>query len=188
VLGTQASLDLPALGTNPLKKNLLLEFDWFNDDSLNFGATVCGTHSHRSDATQVGRVETVFANANVPNPDGTTGIDVISDFGQGGAFTGGIVVNDADGILPDNFDPDDNDFDALKATNFAANRNGFFHYVVSVHQYINSANRFSCGVVRPSPNARARRAVRGRRGRSTHQESDVAWRESRRARPREELA
>ncbi len=54
VLGTLAGLDLPAMGTNPLRKDLLLEYDWF-DDSID-----CGTHSHRPNATVIAMVTTRF--------------------------------------------------------------------------------------------------------------------------------
>ena len=93
VLGTTAGLDLPAMGTNPLRKNILLEYDWF-DDSLE-----CGAHSHRPSAAALEKVRAAYAAAPVSNPDGSTGIFVIQDYGQGGAFTGGNWVADANGVL-----------------------------------------------------------------------------------------
>ena len=43
-LGTLDGLYLPGFGTNPLKKNILIEFDWFDD------TTNCSAHSHRPTA------------------------------------------------------------------------------------------------------------------------------------------
>lgn len=127
VLGTLAGLNLPAMGTSPLKRNILLEFDWFDD------AGECGAHSHRPTATAINGHEAAFANAPTANPDGTTGIDVISDYGQGGAFTGGNQIADADGVIAGGVFGAD--YTSYKAANFAANRNDYFHYVLMPHRY-----------------------------------------------------
>ncbi len=130
VLGTSAGLDLPALGANPLRKTLALEFDWFDDNSE---PGVCGAHSHRPTATMVSKVVTAYGTAPVPNPDGSTGISVIADYGQGGAFTGGNLIADADGVIAGFVGG--TDYTAYKNANFAANRAGIFHYVLMPHRY-----------------------------------------------------
>jgi hypothetical protein len=125
VLGTLAGLNLPAMGTNPLKQNILLEYDWMND------STGCGSHSHRPTAAMVNLVTASFASAPVNNPDGTTGIVAIHDYGQGGAFTGGNLMagtNITGGV-------NGADFQNKKNNNFASNRNGYFHYVINPHVY-----------------------------------------------------
>ncbi|MEQ9400562.1 MAG: putative Ig domain-containing protein, partial [Longimicrobiales bacterium] len=127
VLGTTAGLDLPAMGTNPLKKNILLEYDWFDD------AIATGAHSHRPNANVVSKVTTMFANSPVTNPDGTTGVTVLHDYGQGGAFTGGTLIADADGVLTG--DIASQEYADLLAANFATNRNGYFHWVLMPHTY-----------------------------------------------------
>ena len=127
VLGTLAGLDLPAMGVSPLKKNILLEYDWF-DDSLD-----CAAHSHRPTLAQITAVTTAFANSPVTNPDGTTGITMIHDYGQGGAFTNGNLINDADGVLVGGVS--NTEFLNHKTANFDNNRNGYFHYVVLAHRY-----------------------------------------------------
>ena len=135
VLGTTAGLNLPAMGTKPTKRNILLEFDWFND---NAEPGVCASHSHQPTATAISKVVASFASSPVTNPDGTTGVAVISDYGQGGAFTGGNLIADADGVIAGGVS--DADFAAAKAANFAANRNGYFHYVLNPHRYGTSSN------------------------------------------------
>jgi hypothetical protein len=94
VLGTTGGLDLLALGASPLRKDILVEYDWF-DDSLEF----CGAHSHRPTAATVAMVSSTFNSAPVLNPDGSSGINFIHDYGQGGLFTGGNLIVDANGIL-----------------------------------------------------------------------------------------
>ncbi|HYO93692.1 MAG TPA: carbohydrate-binding protein [Polyangiaceae bacterium] len=127
-LGTSAGLNLPAMGTNPLRKNILIEHDWFED------ARGCAAHSHRPNPTVVQAVSAVFAASPVRNPDGTTGVTIIHDYGQGGAFTGGNRVPDADGVLTDP-EPPGPEMRAHRANHFAANRQGYFHYNLHVHHY-----------------------------------------------------
>jgi len=127
VLGTLAGLDLPGMGTNPLRKDLLLEYDWF-DDSID-----CGSHSHRPTSITISRASTAFSNSPVTNPGVATGVNLISDYGQGGLFTGGNLIVDADGVIAGGVDG--SDFLNYKAANFAANRNGYFHYVLLPHRY-----------------------------------------------------
>lgn len=135
-LGTAAGLNLPALGTAPLKKDLLFEFDWFKDNAQ---PTICGSHSHRPTATMLARVSTAFANAPVANPDGTRGVHVVADFGQGGAFTGGNLVPDTDGVIAGGVSGAD--FAAIKNSHFATARRGYFHYTLMPHFYnTNSAS------------------------------------------------
>ena len=130
VLGTLAGLDLPALGVNPLKKNMLLEYDWF-DDNLDSGT--CAAHSHQPTAAAIARFTASFANSPVTNPDGSTGITVINDYGQGGVYTGGNLINDADGVLTGGVNH--SEFQAHKSANLSSNRNGYFHYVILPHRY-----------------------------------------------------
>jgi hypothetical protein len=127
VLGTAGGLDLPAMGTSPVHKDVLLEFDWFDD------ATECPQHSHRLRSTALDKVVQAFAAAPVSNPDGRSGVKIIGDFGQGGVFTGGNRVADADGIVGGPFF--DGEYTQYRAANFAANRQGYFHYVIMGHLY-----------------------------------------------------
>jgi hypothetical protein len=137
VLGTTGGLNLPALGANPNKKNILLEYDWMDD---NEDPAQCAVHSHRPTVAALNRLAAAFAASPVSNPDGTTGITLIQDYGQGGAFTGGNVVAHS-GLIAGSLS---GDFYAIKSANFAPNRNGFFHYVAMAHWY--TSNLGSSGV------------------------------------------
>lgn len=133
VLGTTGGLNLPGMGTSPVHKNILIEHDWFNDSKD------CNAHSHRPPAQTITGLAQAFASAPVSNPDKTTGIVVISDYGQGGLFTGGNLVADADGVLSG--DVIGAEYQNYKAANLAANRQGYFHYALHVHNYnVNSGS------------------------------------------------
>lgn len=132
VLGTTLGLDLPSLGVSPLHRDILLELDWF-DDALD-----CGPHTHRPTPQTIGIVSTAMAAAELPNPDGTTGIHVIADYGQGGMFTGGNQINDADGVLT--YGVGSPEYLGLKEGNLAVERQGYFHYVLLPHRYFTNSN------------------------------------------------
>jgi len=126
VFGSAGGLDLPALGVHPLRRDLLIEYDWFDD------ARDCGEHGHAPSADVLARVAAVFAASPVVNPDGSTGIHLIQDAGQGGALIGGNRVDGHDSVLPGGLD----DTHALiKQENFAAERQGYFHRVLLAHRY-----------------------------------------------------
>ncbi|MFT5260533.1 MAG: hypothetical protein ACI9J2_000442 [Saprospiraceae bacterium] len=127
VLGTVAGLNLPSMGVNPLRKNILLEYDWF-DDNLD-----CPSHSHRPTAAAIASYTAAMANAPNVNPDGSTGITAINDYGQGGVFTGGNFIDDVNGVLVGGVNQ--SEFGLYKAANFDALRNGYFHYVILPHHY-----------------------------------------------------
>jgi hypothetical protein len=127
VLGTLGGVDLPAMGTNPLHADLLMEFDWFNDSND------CAAHTHRPTAAAIARVTNAFAASTVSNPDGSTGVKLIADYGQGGPFTGGNLVADADGVIAGTVFGAD--FSNIKAAHFDSDRVGYFHYTLQPHRY-----------------------------------------------------
>ncbi len=126
-LGTTAGLNLPGMGTSPVHEDLLLEYDWFNDTND------CGWHSHKPTVAAINAFTAPFTNAPRSNPDGVNGINVINDYGQGGLFTGGNQIADADGVLIGGVGGAE--YLTKKAANFASNRNGYFHYVMLPHRY-----------------------------------------------------
>lgn len=127
VLGSSAGLNLPAFGVSPLRKDVLVEYDWF-DDSIS-----CGAHSHRPPSAVFAAVTAAFAGSPVGNPDGSTGINFVHDYGQGGVFTGGNFINDADGVLSGGVFSAE--FQDHRAANFDPLRRGYFHYTILPHRY-----------------------------------------------------
>ncbi|MEM8861270.1 MAG: hypothetical protein AAGD96_23330 [Chloroflexota bacterium] len=146
VLGTSNGLDLPSMGANPLRKTILIEYDWYDDSLENQGSCTNeadGFHSHRPTDAMITMVQLVYANAPVQNPDQSFGIDIIQDYGQGGIFTGGnLIAKNQNGLLPNNVKSDE--FQAIKAAHFDSNRSGYFHYTILAHQYTSLEN-FSSG-------------------------------------------
>lgn len=134
VMGTLDGLDLRALGANPLRRDLLVEYDWFEE------STDCAVHTHAPSAAALARIAAVYAAAPISNPDGSTGIHLIQDAGQGGVFTGGNRIQNADAILPGAFDTT---WSAIKAQNFDPKRAGVFHYVILAHRYYGANNNSS---------------------------------------------
>lgn len=126
VLGTETGLDLRALGAHPLRRDLLIEIDWFDSDYD------CGPHSQRPTEASIERVVAMFDAAPTPNADGSSGIHVIVDYGQGGAFTGGNRIDGYDAILPGFIDAT---FHEIKQANFDPARLGYFRYVMMPHRY-----------------------------------------------------
>ena len=126
VLGSRGGLDLPALGASPVHKDIFVEVDWYDD---NLG---CAAHSHRMTSAAVGVATPMFANAAVTNPDRTTGIRLHIDYGQGAPYNGGTLLTSADARITGGLD---GEFLTEKAAHFAANREGYFHYVISAHDF-----------------------------------------------------
>jgi len=128
VLGTKGGLNLLALGANPTHRDLLLEYDWF-EDSFECPAP----HDHRPTRAILDLVDAAFAKAPVMNPDKTRGIKVIHDYGQGGAFTGGGKVVNPTAVIKG--DVTKAAFKDFKRVGFASNRSGYFHWVLMGHRY-----------------------------------------------------
>ncbi len=121
---------MPAIGVNPRRKDVLIEHDWADD------STDCAAHTHKPTTFVLEQLRQAFANAPVPNPNGQTGINVISDIGQGGQLSGANLISIPNGTIQgDIFGAD---FANYKAANFVPSRLGYFHYAIHAHRY--SAN------------------------------------------------
>jgi hypothetical protein len=109
------TLDLAALGCNPLRKDILVEVDWMPD--------------HQLKPEIIDKIKSVFRSAPVLNPDGSRGINVHIDSNIGG----GQVITDFETI----------DFCSLQAVSegdfydfknnpayFSTDRFGVFHYCI----------------------------------------------------------
>jgi len=139
-------LDLLSLGANPLRKDLFVEADYLQ----------AATHTHAPTKDAVERMVTAFANAPVPNPDGTTGVQLHVDvgplYGSGGRFAvtgpngvvgtygdlgGGNGIAEAGNEIIDNFGfgkGPGTKVEDLKAANFSSLREPIFRYAIFGHQ------------------------------------------------------
>ena len=134
-LGTQSGLDLPAMGVDPRRKNILMEYDWFEDTLEPAASGPCATaggHSHQPTQATLDTLTVAFA-APVGNPDGSRGIDIVHDVGQGGVFSGGGRVPEGDGIIDGN--AAGVEFFQYYQQHFVLNRRGYFHYVLLPHRF-----------------------------------------------------
>jgi Tol biopolymer transport system component len=142
-------LDLPAMGADPMHKDIFLEIDHMTGHALSQAA--------------VEKVEAAFAAAPVSNPDDGSGVTLHVD--NGSTSTMNPLTGESWGALSDANTLahemvlgafaapgvyDWSAFDALKAANFSDARKRAFHYVVSGHQY-GAASNTSSGISRNSP-------------------------------------
>ena len=139
-------LDLPALGANPLRKDVFVETDYL----------AAPNHSHGPRKDAIDRIVASFANAPIANPDGTSGVqlhvDVGNLYGTGGFFSvvgpGGAVGTYGDfGGGNEIFEAGNEIIDAfvspkgpgvkfadLEAANYDLNRGLVFRYSIFGHQ------------------------------------------------------
>jgi len=137
-------LNLPALGANPMHKDIFLEIDYM-DCAVAGGDCAAGdTHSHRPKTAAIAAVVQAFANAPVMNPDGTTGINIHIDVSNAIAHQNALNINGlcfagGAGI---------GSFDAVKAdpANFGPNnpRRFAYHYVLFTHQQTSTTTSSGC--------------------------------------------
>lgn len=121
--GTPGALDLPALGAHPRRRDILLEMDWVQDNAG------CALHTHRPPVAAIEEVKAIFAAIPSINPDGTSGVNLIVDYGQGPPFTGGsLIAAPASG----NISMTELQQIYLPA-HFAINRRGYFRYSIHAH-------------------------------------------------------
>jgi len=117
------TVPLSQMGTSKWRKDILIEVDWM-------AAAVPQPSLWQ-------KVEQVFRDAPVLNPDGSRGVNVIIDRGQGGLFTqGGQALTNADCLTLTTPPASANgcatiaNFFTYKATNFSADRRSIFHYAL----------------------------------------------------------
>ncbi|HKQ98598.1 MAG TPA: Ig-like domain repeat protein, partial [Candidatus Polarisedimenticolia bacterium] len=136
-------LDLPAMGANPLHRDLFVETDWMERQRVCLVAACVPGDALEPQAAAVQALIAAFAAAPVPNPDGATGITLHLDAGPtsvmnpptgalwGARGRGGRVPLDALlGATDAAGNYDWTEFEAIKAAQFDAARRGVFRYVV----------------------------------------------------------
>ncbi|HEY3549309.1 MAG TPA: LamG domain-containing protein [Propionicimonas sp.] len=125
-------LDLPALGANPLHKDVFVEIDYM--DCAVAGGDCVAAHSHLPKTRAISIVTGAFNRAPVSNPDGTTGISLHVDVSNAERHSQSLRAETATAnvcdfehlYLPLKDDP----------ANFGTNnpRRFAYHYVLFAHQ------------------------------------------------------
>ncbi len=158
-------VDLPAMGADPLHKDIFVEIDAME----NWGACGdgwCQGHSHRPKPAAITLVVDAFDDAPVSNPDGSTGIHLHIDDGPDAPLTWGNAATwgalSAADSLPDQewLQPTDtvwdwSAFDTFKQTYFAPERRPIFHYALFVSNLGGDIARCTPGISRNDPAAEA---------------------------------
>ncbi len=132
-------VDLPTMGASPFHKDIFVENDWMP--------------GHKPSDAVLETIRQSFAAAPVKNPDGINGINLHSDIGQGGVFSGGNEVAYRENW--DAFGCESADiwaaFDEYKFKNFAPSRLDIFHYMIWSHNQC--ADNSSSGLARGIPSS-----------------------------------
>lgn len=118
-------VDLPAMGANPVHKDIFIEVDWMQDSLRN----------QQPSAAAINDVIQAFADAEVDNPDGTTGINLHVELSNPVPFD-------------EDLNPVWNDFDTIKKDNFNQARQKTHHYCIVGWRYDGG---FSSGISRGIP-------------------------------------
>ena len=113
VEGVTNGVNLHAFGVNPVRKDILIEMDYFPDFQL------------ENEAISI--VVDAFANAPTVNPDGSTGINLVIDVDD--ALPRRITERYSD------LNPSENQFDRVMRDYFTPNREGIFRYALVANQY-----------------------------------------------------
>ncbi len=145
--GVDVFVDLSAMGADPERKDIFVEIDYMVDQGICLPIIGClFGHSHQPKPEAIARIVEAFSNAPVPNPDGSTGINLHVDYGPDSVMnpvTGERWGNrsQANSLPHDNNlgskNPNGNynwtEFDDIKDSNFSPARAAVFHYCVFAH-------------------------------------------------------
>ncbi len=144
-------VDLPAMGADPLHKDIFVEVDWMGDPG--------DGHDHSPDPDAIQEIVDAFDNAPVSNPDGSTGIHLHVDSGPNAPLTWGTAATWGSLSDGDELTHQTNistcsgttlnwsGFDTIKNANFNEEREAIFHYNVWGHSMC-SANSGTSGISR----------------------------------------
>ncbi len=127
---------LAKYGTNPQHKDILIEYDWFvgayGQTTVNGEIVPCET-SMQLQGTDAAEIIQMFAASPVKNIDGKTGINLVLDYGQGGALVGGNAIADEDGAPGGGLGS--TQYLEQRKANFSAAREPYFHYILGTLVY-----------------------------------------------------
>lgn len=152
-------IDLPALGADPLHKDLFVEVDWMRKDDNKLGPiSLGGGYDRKPTASALNRLTTAFKQWPVPNPDGQQGIHLHLDGGPDtimNAVTGEKwgTKSRANSIVETKVATEWkwSDVDVLRTANVEKARRGIFHYVVYVDKLSCDDSGCTTGVSRGAP-------------------------------------
>ena len=132
----------PGERTSPNHRDIFVEIDSMDCSQPGGDCAAGDTHDHTPRAAAVRAAVQAFAGANVPNPDGTTGITLRVDLNQRIAHQNTLIIPNACFMGTPG-----TEFDAVKNANFGpANPRRFaFHYGVFAHMQTSTNTSSGCG-------------------------------------------
>jgi len=145
--GIDTFVDLPAMGADPLHKDIFVEVDYMVGETscIPFVDYCFSGHTHEPKFEAMQKVIYSFFLAPVPNPDGIDGINLHIDYGPQGIMNPVTLEHWGD-LSESNALPHDevigsagitgynwHDFKEIKKANFSKARAAFFHYAVFAH-------------------------------------------------------
>jgi hypothetical protein len=146
--GVDVFVDLPGMGADPLRKDIFVEIDYMvaEPGCFPFVHYCFSGHSHVPKPRAMEKAIYSFFLAPVPNPDGSTGINLHVDYGPHGIMNP-VTLETWGSRSQSNPLPHDeelgsknllgqytwSEFKAIKRNNFSEVRAPFFHYAVFAH-------------------------------------------------------
>jgi len=145
--GADVFVDLPAMGANPLHKDIFVEVDYMAAEPgcLPFIDYCFSGHTHEPKYEAMQRIIYSFFLAPVPNPDGKDGINLHVDYGPRGIMNPVTLEQWGSRSSSNALRHDEvlgaggvggykwSEFKAIKKANFSKAREPFFHYAVFAH-------------------------------------------------------
>ncbi len=146
--GQDIFVDLPAMGSDPYRKDIFVEIDYMEDSSFCLIPFMCSKkHTHQPKPEAIAKIVNAFTQAPVSNPDGSTGINLHVDNGPGSemnpvthAVWGNLSQSNSLTHKNDLGEVGEDekyrwkDFDSIKKLNFSEARAALFHYNVFAHR------------------------------------------------------
>ena len=146
--GADVFVDLPAMGADPMRKDIFVEIDYMvaEPGCLPFVDVCFSGHSHMPKPRAMEKIIYSFFLAPVSNPDGSTGINLHVDYGPQGIMNPETLEfwgsrSQSNSLRHDSELGSKNllgqyrwsEFKGIKADNFSEARAPFFHYAVFAH-------------------------------------------------------
>jgi hypothetical protein len=156
-------VDLPAMGANPLRKDLFVEADWLTKQPRKIGPiSLGGGYAHTPSPDALSRVTSAFRSWPVPNPDGSQGVNLHIDGGPntvmnpvtGAKWGNRSRANGIGNALEPIQWPNDtywSRLDPIREDNVDEARRGLFHYLLYVDSLGCDSSGCTTGISRGIP-------------------------------------
>lgn len=144
-------IDLPGMGTNPARKDILVEIDWmFLDINYDGDMDDPGEFSFEPQQAAIDYVVEVFANSPVSNPNGVTGINLIVNISNKMMFRD--MMNKLVITMPNGDAKFTALFDSIKTANITTGMEAISRYSLWINKFDTKESSGQAEVPGPSAN------------------------------------